>query len=51
VVAGLFLIFQNTAGVLLAKAFGARPGYGLMGGNISFAGGYGTAIVWGAEAE
>ena len=51
VVAAVFLLFQNGTGVLLAMAFGAHPGYGLMGGSISFAGGHGTSIAWGAEAE
>ncbi len=51
VVAAVFLFFQNTTGVLLAIAFDAHPGYGLMGGSISFAGGHGTSIAWGAEAE
>ncbi len=51
VIAAIFLFFQNTTGVLLALAFDAHPGYGLMGGSISFAGGHGTAIAWGAEAE
>lgn len=51
VVAGVFLLIQNTTGVLLAMAFGVHPGYGLMGGSISFAGGHGTSIAWGAEAE
>ncbi len=51
VVAAIFLFFQNATGVLLAMAFDAHPGYGLMGGSISFAGGHGTAIAWGAEAE
>ena len=51
VVAAVFLLFQNTTGVLLAIAFDAHPGYGLMGGSISFAGGHGTSIAWGAEAE
>ena len=51
VVAGVFLVFQNVTGVLLAMAFGDHPGYGLMGGSISFAGGHGTSIAWGAEAE
>ncbi len=51
VVAAAFLVFQNGTGVLLAKLFGAHPGYGLMGGSISFAGGHGTSIAWGAEAE
>jgi ESS family glutamate:Na+ symporter len=51
VVAGILLLFQNTTGVLLAIAFDAHPGYGLMGGSISFAGGHGTSIAWGAAAE
>ncbi len=50
-VAAVFLVFQNATGVLLANMFGAHPGYGLMGGSISFAGGHGTSIAWGAEAE
>ena len=51
VVAAAFLVCQNLTGVLVALAFGAHPGYGLMGGSISFAGGHGTSIAWGAEAE
>ena len=51
VIAAVFLFFQNTTGILLAMAFDAHPGYGLMGGSISFAGGHGTSIAWGAEAE
>ena len=51
VVAAVLLLFQNTTGVLLAMAFDAHPGYGLMGGSISLAGGHGTSIAWGAEAE
>ncbi len=50
-ISAVFLLFQNTTGVLLAMAFGDHPGYGLMGGSISFAGGHGTSIAWGAEAE
>ena len=51
VIAAVFLFVQNTTGILLAMAFDAHPGYGLMGGSISFAGGHGTAIAWGAEVE
>jgi len=51
VVSAVFLVFQNVTGVLLAVAFDAHPGYGLMGGSISFAGGHGTSIAWGKEAE
>ena len=49
-VAAVFLVVQDTTGVLLAMLFGAHPGYGLMGGSVSFAGGHGTAIAWGQEA-
>lgn len=50
-VAAVFLVMQNLTGVLLALGFGEHPGYGLMGGSVSFAGGHGTAIAWGKEAE
>lgn len=49
--AAVYLIIQNVTGVLLAKLSGIHPGYGLFGGSISFAGGHGTAIAWGQEAE
>jgi len=51
VIAVVFLFLQDLTGVLIAKAFGAHPAYGLFGGSISFAGGHGTAIAWGQEAE
>lgn len=51
VVAAVFLVVQDLTGVLLAKLVGAHPAYGLFGGSISFAGGYGTAIAWGKVAE
>jgi ESS family glutamate:Na+ symporter len=51
IVAAVFLFVQNSTGVLLAIAFGAHPGYGLMAGSVSFAGGHGTSIAWGAEVE
>ncbi len=47
----VLLVLQNTAGVLVALALGVKPGYGLFGGSISFAGGHGTAIAWGSVAE
>ena len=50
-VATIFLIFQDLTGVLLVKLIGGNPAYGLFGGSISFAGGYGTAIAWGDIAE
>lgn len=49
--ATVFLVVQNATGVGLAMLFGVHPGYGLFAGSVSFAGGHGTAIAWGAEAE
>jgi len=51
VVAAVFLALQNSVGVAIALASGAHPAYGLLAGSISFAGGHGTAIAWGAVAE
>lgn len=50
-VATVFLILQDLTGVLLVTLIGENPAYGLFGGSISFAGGYGTAIAWGDVAE
>ncbi len=50
-ISAIFLIVQDVTGVLLAKMLGAHPGYGLLGGSISFAGGHGTAIAWGERAQ
>lgn len=50
-VAGVFLLIQNTIGVGLAKLFGVPPAYGLMAGSVSLAGGHGTAAAWGAQGE
>jgi len=50
-VASGFLIVQNVTGVLLVYLMGGHPAYGLFGGSVSFAGGYGTAIAWGNIAE
>lgn len=46
-----FLVLQDITGVGLAWAMGYHPGYGLMAGSVSFAGGHGTAIAWGTSAE
>ena len=51
VIAAGFLLLQQSTGIGLALLLDAHPGYGLMAGSISFAGGHGTAIAWGAEAE
>ncbi|MDD7983807.1 sodium/glutamate symporter [Lentisphaera marina] len=45
-----FLVVQDLLGLLMAYIAGAHPGFGLLGGSISFAGGHGTAIAWGEEA-
>jgi ESS family glutamate:Na+ symporter len=50
-VAFIFLIIQNATGIGIALLFDAHPAYGLMAGSVSFAGGHGTAIAWGNEAE
>ena len=51
VVAFVFLMIQDATGIGIALLFDAHPAYGLMGGSVSFAGGHGTAIAWGKEAE
>ncbi|WP_263079547.1 sodium/glutamate symporter [Endozoicomonas sp. Mp262] len=51
VIAVLFLIVQNTAGVATALALGSDPIHGLLAGTITFAGGHGTAITWGTFLE
>ncbi len=44
-IAAVFLILQDITGIGLALLFGAHPGYGLMAGSVSLAGGHGTAIA------
>jgi len=51
IVAFIFLIIQNATGIGIALLFDAHPALGLMAGSVSFAGGHGTAIAWGSEAE
>ena len=51
IVAFIFLMIQDATGIGIALLFDAHPAYGLMGGSVSFAGGHGTAIAWGNEAE
>lgn len=50
-VAGVFLLLQNSIGIAVAVVGGHHPGYGLMAGSVAFAGGHGTAIAWGQVAE
>jgi glutamate:Na+ symporter, ESS family len=45
VVLGL-LVMQNALGLLLVKALGVNPLFGLLGGSISLSGGHGTAAAW-----
>jgi ESS family glutamate:Na+ symporter len=47
VAAAVFLVLQNAIGVGAAILAGVRPGYGLMAGSVSLAGGHGTAAAWG----
>jgi ESS family glutamate:Na+ symporter len=51
IVSAVFLVLQDVTGVSLALLLGAHPGYGLLGGSVSFAGGHGTAIAWGQVAQ
>ncbi len=48
VAAGVHLVLQNVIGVGAALLAGVPPGYGLMAGSVSLAGGHGTAAAWGA---
>ena len=50
-VAGIFLVLQNSISIGIAMGAGAHPGMGLMAGSVAFAGGHGTAIAWGQVAE
>lgn len=50
-VAAIFLVIQDATGIALAMLLDAHPGYGLLAGSVSFAGGHGTAIAWGAQAD
>lgn len=50
-VTAVFLILQDLVGIGIATALGVNPGYGLFGGSVSFAGGFGTAIAWGDIAQ
>ncbi|MAE67795.1 MAG: sodium/glutamate symporter [Phycisphaeraceae bacterium] len=45
-----FLVVQDITGIAVAMLTDRHPGFGLLGGSISFAGGHGTAIAWGEEA-
>ncbi|MDR0228870.1 MAG: sodium/glutamate symporter [Flavobacteriaceae bacterium] len=46
VVAAIFICFQNSLGVLLAKILGLDLRFGLIAGSITLTGGHGTAGAW-----
>ena len=50
-VLAIFLILQNSVGIVTALAMNENPIYGLLAGSISMAGGHGTAISWGTFLE
>jgi len=46
VLAGLYLLLQNSIGMGVASLFGMDPKAGLMAGSISLTGGMGTTVAW-----
>jgi len=48
VVATIYLVIQNTIGIAVATLIEGHPAYGLLAGSVSFAGGHGTGITYGA---
>ena len=42
----IFMLLQNTAGILLSMLVGRPPALGLLVGSVSLLGGHGTAIGW-----
>ncbi|AMO55747.1 sodium/glutamate symporter [Endozoicomonas montiporae] len=50
-VMAVFLVLQNTVGIVTALAINDDPIHGLLAGSISMAGGHGTAISWGTFLE
>jgi ESS family glutamate:Na+ symporter len=51
VVTVILLFVQNLVGLLIARAAGAHPFYGVLVGSVSFVGGPGTAAAWANEAQ
>ncbi|GAA0308908.1 sodium/glutamate symporter [Psychrobacter aestuarii] len=51
VVVSVFIILQDTVGVVMAKAIGLDPLLGLVTGSIALTGGHGTAGAWGITLE
>lgn len=46
VLAGVYLLLQNSIGMGVASLFGMDPKAGLMAGSISLTGGMGTTVAW-----
>ncbi len=44
--AGIFIILQNSVGMAIASLFGLAPKAGLMAASISLTGGIGTTLAW-----
>ncbi len=51
IVCTIWIVFQNGAGILIAKAMGIEPIFGIMAGSVSMMGGLGTAGAFGPHFE
>lgn len=47
----IWIVFQNGAGIIIAKAMGIEPIFGIMAGSVSMMGGLGTAGAFGPHFE
>ena len=50
-IVSIFIVLQDTVGVLMAKLVGLPPLMGLVAGSITLTGGHGTAGAWGPVLE
>lgn len=50
-IVSLFIVLQDTVGVVMAKLVGLPPLMGLVAGSITLTGGHGTAGAWGPVLE
>ena len=50
-IVSIFIVLQDTVGVLMAKLVGLTPLMGLVAGSITLTGGHGTAGAWGPVLE
>ena len=51
IVCTIWIVFQNGAGIIIAKAMGIEPIFGIMAGSVSMMGGLGTAGAFGPHFE